>query len=806
MIHQPTDAMSHQPVYEPRAQSERSSALRQTNRVRLTVQGAVQGVGFRPFVYRLANALGLAGWVENTRQGVTIEVEGPRERLSEFQIRLAADKPPLATILTSESAAVDPRGIAGFEIRKSPSAGACTAIILPDLASCPHCIEDILDPENRRYQYPFTNCTNCGPRFSIIESLPYDRPNTSMKRFTMCAACRAEYENPVDRRFHAQPNACPSCGPRLQLWDASGQTVAERHEALWVAADSVRNGQVLALKGLGGFQLWVDPRNGEAVNVLRHRKGRDEKPFAMMVRSMEQVMAVCKVTGEEARLLESPAAPIVLLRSKATPAIPIVTGVAPSNPYWGVMLPYTPLHHLLLRELDFPVVATSGNFSDEPICIDEHDALIRLRGIADVFLVHNRPIVRHVDDSVARVIHRRAMLLRRARGYAPLPIADATATAKLSTSILAVGAHQKNTVAFARDGQIFVSQHIGDLVTKQAYDAFKAATIDLPTLYDAKPLRFACDFHPDYLSTKRAYELGPTVIGVQHHHAHIVSCMAENGLDGTVLGASWDGTGYGPDGTIWGGEFLLCNRKHFDRVAHLRLFPLPGGDLAAREPRRSALGLLYTIYGDGLFDRTDLKPLQALDDKDRRVIRTMLARNLNCPLTSSMGRLFDAVASIIGIGHRVQIEGRAAMELEFLAERDDSKDFYPFSLGQTGEIKGPTLADTATGSCVIDWAATILAVLEDMAHTAPIGRIARRFHNTLVEMIAVVAQRAGQQRVLLSGGCFQNRLLAEAAITRLAKDGFQPYWHQWIPPNDGGIALGQAVIARERLAESTPCA
>ena len=615
-------------------------------RLKITVRGAVQGVGFRPFVYRLATELELTGWVLNSAQGVFIEAEGARDSLQRFLLRLEKEKPERATIQSLDSSFVEAIGYKEFEIRETEDHGAKTALILPDIATCADCLREILDPNDRRLGYPFTNCTNCGPRFSIIEALPYDRARTSMKKFTMCANCEREYRNPVDRRFHAQPNACPVCGPHLEFWDGAGRRDAQRNEALLAAAAMIREGNVVALKGLGGFQLIVDARNEEAVVRLRTRKHREEKPFALLFPSLEMAQSFCEISELEQRLLLSPEAPIVILRKivsslpqgeggvrapsraslqgggehMAAPHDPhlqffshgeksenetrLADSIAPGNPNLAVMLPYTPLHHLLMRELNFPIVATSGNFCDEPICIDEEEALKRLRGIADFFLVHNRPIVRHVDDSIMRMMHGRELMLRRARGYAPLPIHVHT----LKTSTLAVGAHLKNTVALSVGENVFVSQHIGDLETEQAYRAFKNAVADLPRLYEAKPEIIACDMHPEYLSTKFAHEHSKDrrLFPVQHHWAHIAACMAENEIEAPALGVAWDGTGFGPDGTIWGGEFLLAKDGAFERVAHLRQFRLPGGDAAIKEPRRTALGLLYEILGDDLWQQTDL--------------------------------------------------------------------------------------------------------------------------------------------------------------------------------------------------------
>jgi hydrogenase maturation protein HypF len=746
-------------------------------RVRLVIRGAVQGVGFRPFVYRLATELGLNGWVLNSAQGVFIEVEGKRDLLRQFARRIESDKPPRAFIQSLEQSVLDPIGYTTFEIRHSEESGEKSALILPDIATCADCLRELFDPTDRRYLYPFINCTNCGPRYSIIESLPYDRPNTTMRAFPMCSRCQEEYEDPLDRRFHAQPNACPECGPHLELWDEKGVRLAKHHEALLRATEAIREGWIVAVKGLGGFHLVVDARNDNAVRRLRERKRREEKPFALMYPSLERVKAHCEVNEVEERVLRSPESPIVLLRRKEPEAV--APAVAPNNPYLGILLPYTPLHHLLMRELGFPIVATSGNLSDEPICTDEQEALHRLSGIADLFLVHNRPIARHVDDSVVRVLMGRELVLRRARGYAPLPVP----VKEPLPPLLAVGAHLKNTVALSVDRQVFLSQHIGDLETPQALDAFRRVIADVRGLWEHQPQAVACDMHPDYLSTRAAYQMGLPVTTVQHHVAHILSCMAENELEPPVLGVSWDGTGYGMDGTIWGGEFLIVREGDWERFAHLRPFRLPGGDRAIREPRRSALGVLHELFGDGAWHLIE----KAFPESEYRVLRQMLRRGINVPLTSSAGRLFDAVAALVGLRQVVNFEGQAAMELEFLTHEVRTDETYPFSLAEGGS------------PCVLDWSPTVLAVLQEVRHGTSPSLIATRFHNTLVEMIVAIAHAAGLERVALSGGCFQNAYLTERAVHRLTEEGFRPYWHQRVPPNDGGIALGQVVGAARHL-------
>ena len=814
-------------------------------RLRIVVRGAVQGVGFRPFIYRLAATAGLKGWVNNSAQGVFIEIEGSQTDLEAFLLRLEAEKPPRSSIQSLEASWLDPVGYVGFEIRQSDTGGAKTALVLPDIATCPDCLGEIFDLQNRRCGYPFTNCTHCGPRFSIIESLPYDRANTSMKGFVMCSQCQAEYNDPRDRRFHAQPNACPVCGPQLELWDRKGKALLESRSpegsrgVISATVEAIRQGQIVAVKGLGGFHLMVAAHNDEAIRRLRELKHREEKPLALMFASLPAIKAGCEVSPLEERLLRSPEAPIVLLRRKnsahRTPHTALSDSLAPGNPNLGVMLPYTPLHHLLMSALGFPVVATSGNLSDEPICTDQHEALERLGGIADLFLVHNRPIVRHVDDSIVRVMMGRELVLRRARGYAPLPIQLRSSTGNV---VLAVGAHLKNTITLAVGPQAFISQHIGDLETDQANQAFRRVITDFQDLYESPPAIIAADEHPDYLSTKLARDfvsggnlakvgcavpsapsfgrevsprppadgaLGtarpttsghqpstfhPQLLSVQHHIAHVLSCMAENELAPPLLGVSWDGTGYGLDGTVWGGEFFLVTETSCERVAHLRQFRLPGADHAVKEPRRTALGLLYEMFGEAAFARAGLAPVQAFSPAELGLLRTMLARSLNSPLTSSVGRLFDAVASLAALRQQVRFEGQAAMELEFALEVTTTAEAYELPIRPH---HAPRTAPHAP--LLLDWSPMIEAILADLKRGLPIGQISARFHNALAEAIVAVARKVGQLRVVLSGGCFQNRYLTERSVHRLQEAGFRPYWHQRVPPNDGGISLGQALAA-----------
>ncbi len=750
-------------------------------RAKVTVRGLIQGIGFRPFVYRLATKLKLNGWVSNSAQGLFIEVEGGREALQSFLFRLEREKPPRAVIQSLEFSFLDAAGYRQFDIRESDQSGLKSVLILPDIAICDDCLGEIFDPGNRRFRYPFTNCTNCGPRFTIIESLPYDRPRTSMKRFAMCPTCEREYGDPSDRRFHAQPNACPICGPKLELWNAKGDAVGEKEAALLYAINVIREGQILALKGIGGFQLIVDARNADAVQRLRMRKGREEKPFALMFPSFDQVKRHCHVSQLEARLLRAPEAPIVLLLRKASKPL-LAPVVAPGSSHLGVMLPYSPLHHILTRDLGIPVVATSGNLTDEPICIDEREALKRLEGVADYFLIHDRPIVRHLDDSVARVVCGREMVLRRARGYAPLPVHVKNAL----PCVLAVGAHLKNSVALSVGRDIFVSQHIGDLETNEAFSAFRRTAADLPRLYDVQPSIVACDMHPDYLSTKHALGMSPPSHQVQHHFAHVLACMADNELEGPVLGVSWDGTGYGTDGTVWGGEFLLPHDESFQRVAHLRQFRLPGGNAAVKEPRRTAVSVLYEIWGDTIISDRHLPPIASFSDGELGVLLKMISRGINSPFTSSAGRLFDAMASILGFRQRVTFEGQAAMELESSIQ-PDIVESYSFEI-------------TDGSPSIVDWAPMIPEILIDLQKRRLVGVISAKFHNTLAEFILAIARKIGEPKIVLTGGCFQNRYLVEQSVRRLSAAGFEPYWHQRIPPNDGGIALGQVVAATRFLA------
>jgi hydrogenase maturation protein HypF len=730
------------------------SAMR---RLRITLRGAVQGVGFRPFVYRLATEMALTGWVLNSSAGLVVEVEGSTDQLSLFEQRLEQERPKASVVTVREFAWLAAEGSTRFEILASDHDSGKTVNVLPDLATCTDCREELFDPENRRFEYPFTNCTNCGPRYTIVVDIPYDRPNTTMRDFVLCPRCREEYENPANRRFHAQPNACPVCGPKLD------GTIEDAVEAL-------RLGEIVALKGIGGFQLLVDARNAEAVARLRQRKHREEKPFALMMPSLEVTRAYCEISPAEVELLESQAAPVVLLKPKA--GTDIAGNVAHCSPYLGVMLPYSPLHHLLMEECRFPLIATSGNRSDEPIAISNEEATVRLKDIADHFLMHNRPIVRACDDSVVRLTHGRAGILRRARGYAPLGIR----VAQELPPVLAVGGHLKNTVAIAVGQDVFLSQHIGDLETLEARGAFEKAIDDLCRLYSFRPEAVVCDLHPDYASTQWAEKSGLPLIRVQHHQAHVASCAAENNVEGGYLGISWDGTGYGVDGAVWGGEFFLVEGDHYERIAHLRSFGLPGGDAAVREGWRSAASLLFEVFGSQPTAPDAGAQSQGKPRLDEAKVRYMLERGINVVPTTSVGRLFDAVACITAVARQNRFEGQAAMLLENEIGALRTEEAYALPGG--------------------DWEPLISAVVADKIAGVPVPRIAAKFHNALVQWILEVAAGAKLKQVVLSGGVFQNRYLTERAAGMLESRGFVVYTHQRVPPNDGGIALGQAVMSK----------
>jgi len=755
-------------------------------RVRIAVRGVVQGVGFRPFVYGAARARGLSGWVCNDADLVRIEAQGDAASVEALGDAIRSSSPPQARIDSIEVAPCEVvRDETSFQIVPSVADAAPGPTIPADLATCAACRQEIDSQAQRRHRYPFTNCTNCGPRWSILHGLPYDRPRTSMARFAMCPDCQAEYANPADRRFHAQPIACPRCGPHVRLLGPLGVELAEGERAMAGAVEAIRAGRIVALKGLGGFQLLVDACNDAAVLRLRQRKRRPDRPLAVMIRSLDQIRQYCRVSDEEARVLESPSAPILLL-ARHEGSAGVAPAVAPGNPYLGVMLPYTPLHHLLVASLPGPIVCTSGNLSEEPMATSTAEALARLGPIADVFLTHNRPIVRPVDDSVGWVGGGRLRLMRRARGYAPLPIPLTTD----GPTVLAVGGHLKNTVALALGRHAIVGSHVGDLESPESRRVHRQAVEDLVGFFDVTPACVACDLHPDYASTALAESLAGQwdvpLVRVQHHHAHAAACMVEHGLEGPVLALTWDGTGYGPDGTVWGGEALECDGSAFVRRAHLKTFGLPGGDRAVREPRRSALGVLAEL--DPALAARCGATWFAPEELD--VLLTALGQGRHAPRTSSLGRLFDAVAALCGLAPVITFEGQAAMALEFAADPRHA-DAYPLPLRED--------PDDAAGCLVADWRRLVEGVLADRAAGAPVGVVSARFHNALADVALAVARRAGISRVVLSGGCFQNRLLAARVTERLSAAGFNVYNHSEVPPGDGGIALGQLGVVRRRL-------
>jgi hydrogenase maturation protein HypF len=751
-------------------------------RLKIDIEGLVQGVGFRPFVAQLASRLGLTGTVGNDGRGVVIAVQGKAELLDLFLTALQAESPPLARIerLQLTTPPLQPEE-SSFVILASSSAGDKVAAIAPDAHLCDDCLAELLDPHDRRYHYPFINCTNCGPRFSIITGIPYDRPQTTMAEFPLCPACVAEYRDPASRRYHAQPIACPACGPRLSLLSFAG--IPLEGDPLTEAIALLQAGKIVAIKGLGGYHLAVDAENDGAVARLRQRKRRDEKPLALMVPSLAGAHALAQISPAEGRLLTSVERPIVLLSAKDHPTLS--PGIAPRNRYLGIMLPYTPLHHLLLTLGSFSaLVMTSGNHSDAPIAADDAQALDELGSIADAFLLHNRRIHTRIDDSIARVLADKPLLLRRARGYVPravvLPIS--------SPPILALGGELKNTLCLTRNARAYLSQHLGDLSNLESCAGHATMGVHLQHLLELHPTVVAHDLHPDYQTTRLAESLpGVQRIAVQHHHAHLASCLAENGQSGPALGVIFDGLGYGADGTIWGGEFLLGDLDDFRRVGYFAPTAMPGGDLATREPWRMALACLQQAYGR---DYPRLPFLQEIARRDEQLVVTMIEKGINAPLSSSCGRLFDAVAALIGLRNRVSYEGQAAIELEMVAAIGD---YLPY----------PITLDRVADAIVFAPQVMIRAIVDDLVGGVTIAEISARFHATLVAVVGEICTRVrlatGISTVALSGGVFQNRLLTEGAIAALVRNDFSVLTHSLVPPNDGGLSLGQAAVAAARL-------
>jgi hydrogenase maturation protein HypF len=749
-------------------------------RLAIHIKGIVQGVGFRPFVYKLAHQYQLAGWVMNNSQGVEIEVEGASQEIAGFLETLKASAPPLAVIQEVAVSSCSPSGETGFIIRHSREQTGKTAWVSPDVATCPDCLRDISDPENRRYRYAFTNCTNCGPRYSIIKAVPYDRTATTMGDFIMCASCQAEYNDPANRRFHAQPNACAECGPAYQLVTKEGERVPG--DVFKETSRLIAAGHIVAIKGIGGYHLACDAFQEQAVTNLRNRKIREAKPFAVMCGSIEAVRQLCEVSAKEEALLTSTARPIVILTRKA--GCHLAEGIAPGTRFLGVMLPYTPAHWLLLGADDVWVM-TSGNVSDEPIAYQDQEALRRLSNIADYFLTHNREIFQPSDDSVIKVVGSNRQILRRSRGFSPEPI-------KISQeipAILAVGGEVKNTFCLARDSFVFMSPHIGDLENMATYQAYLAAMRHYEKLFAIKPAAVAYDLHPEYLATKFALSLNIPQIGVQHHHAHIASVLAEHGLHEQVIGVALDGTGYGTDGTLWGGEFLVADCQSFVRVGHCKYLPLPGGTKAIKEPWRMAAWVLYNLYGTEFadFDITFSRSLP----QGWQLMMDAADKGINAPLTSSAGRLFDIAAGILGLCNISHYEGQGAITLE-LAGQGNGGQVLPYTISQGSPYQ-------------LDFMPAFAAMTELVRKGSPIDFLAASFHVTIADAVALVVRRirqdTGIKKVALSGGVWQNSTVLEKVVGILQQDDFRVYSNSRVPPNDGGLALGQAAVAGARIRE-----
>jgi hydrogenase maturation protein HypF len=743
-------------------------------RVEVRVEGVVQGVGFRPYVHGLARRLGLSGRVGNDTEGVLMEVEGAEPAVSEFLAALPAQAPPLAVIERVRTSPLVPTGEPGFRIVSSNAAGRRDTSVSADSATCEDCLRELVDPTDRRFGYPFINCTNCGPRFTIVRDVPYDRPFTTMAPFTMCQACASEYHDPTNRRFHAQPVCCPACGPRLRLLDASGADLPGA--PLTAAAALVNSGAVLAVKGLGGFHVATLAADAAATALLRARKHREDKPFAVMVADLETAHKFCVIDPVGERVLTGRRRPVVLLPRR--PDAPLAPAVAPGNRNLGLMLPYTPLHHLLLRDTAGPIVLTSGNVSDEPIAYQDDDARQRLAGIADAFVTHDRAIHMRTDDSVVRVFRGAELPVRRSRGYAPEPLALA---ASAQRPILGCGAELKSTFCLARGRHAFMSHHIGDLENYETLRSFTEGITHFRRLFDVTPEVVAHDLHPEYLSTKYAHDQPDVeLIGVQHHHAHIASCLADNGDAGPVLGVAFDGLGYGSDGTLWGGEFLLADLVGFQRLANLVPVPMPGGTAAIRQPWRMAAAYLGTEAPQELSER---------NAEHWDAVLTMASRQVNAPLTSSAGRLFDAVAAILGIRDSINYEGQAAVELEQRADLAE-RGSYPAAV-----TDGPALQ--------LHGVDLVRAVVADLHAGVPPEVIATRFHHgvadAIVRVCLMLRDSTGVSVAALSGGVFQNVLLLERTVAGLEHSGFRVLTHSRVPPNDGGISLGQVAIAAASL-------
>ncbi len=750
---------------------------------KIYIEGIVQGVGFRPFIFKLANEFNLKGYIYNDTNGVYIEVEGEERAIDEFIKVIPQKAPPLSLIEKIVSEPTEVKGYSEFFIEKSKSGEEKFVLISPDVSTCDDCLRELFDPMDRRFKYPFINCTNCGPRFTIIIDVPYDRAKTTMSVFKMCEECEREYHDPSNRRFHAQPNACPVCGPSVKLF-GNNRNEIKCDDVIKEVVKILRNGFIVAIKGLGGYHLACDALNDEAVKELRRRKMRIEKPFAIMIPGIEWLDKICVYDDEELKLLTSIQRPIVLMKKKANCSV--VEEVAPKNLYLGVMLPYTPLHHLLLREANMPLVMTSGNLTEEPIAYKDDDAFERLKDIADFFLVHNREIHMRCDDSVTAVIAGKPTMIRRSRGYVPYPIKIPFEAKK---QVLAVGGHLKNTFCFLKGRYAFLSHHIGDLENWMTFESFVEGIEHFKKLFDLNPEVLAYDMHPEYLSTKYALEVNiPEKVPVQHHHAHIVSCMVENNLSEPVIGVAFDGTGYGTDGEIWGGEFIVADFSKFERFAHFEYVPLLGGELAIKEPWRMAFSYLYQVFGEDFLgvEIPFVKNFLREQIQKVKIILQMMERKVNSPLTSAVGRLFDAVSAMCEVRLKVNYEAQAAIEFQMLADEDEQKSYTFEILDGLKPWK-------------INFKLAVREIVSDILNMTEVSKISGKFHNTISNIICFVSDRirreTGISKVVLSGGVFQNALLMKKSILKLKKAGFEVYTHSKVPPNDGGLSLGQAVVA-----------
>jgi len=755
-------------------------------RIQITLTGLLQGIGFRPYVYRLATAYKLTGWVANDRDRVLIEVEGEAEHLADFLAALQNHVPACGHITDCQQRVIPATYQQDFQFKPSLNADSEAALFAcPDIVVCDACVAELFDPDNRRYQHPFISCCHCGSRYSIMHGLPYDRENTSLRDFPLCEQCAAEYENPYNRRFYAQTIACPDCGPQLTLCDNAGKPITHGQAAIDDTVNALKDGKCVAVKAIGGFQLLLDANNSAAVARLRSLKQRASKPFALMVKSLAHAEQLCELSEQEQQLLRSAAAPIVLARAKQNEDWQSCVNAAPNQALLGIMLPSSPIHHLIMAQLAHPVIATSGNRHGEPICISNEQAFEHLNGLADFFLVHDRAILRPLDDSIVRVIGDTPTVFRRARGYVPTPI-------KLQQPIpttLAVGAQLKNTVAIAHGHHVIVSQHLGDLEQLKTAQQFSKTIADISQFYAFTPERVISDTHPDYVSSHYAQQSGLPVQTVQHHYAHILSCMAEHQLEPPVLGVAWDGTGLGTDKQLWGGEFLQIDARGWQRIAHCRPFPLVGGFAAIKEPRRAALGLLYAWQGEAIFNEEYAPLLSAFSAAELKLLHGMLKNQLNCPMTTSIGRLFDAFASLLGLCHISEFEGQAAMALEACAMHCHSFPRAAWECSNGAPRHYPTRVIEAN-CLILDWQPLLTGVLSDLKHTQP-EQIAANIHHTLANWVFTVAEKNHATRLVLSGGCFQNAYLVEAIVHAEQAKHYQLFRHATIPPNDGGLALGQ---------------